>query len=137
MIVQDAVEKPTVSAAKPGRRQRAEQPSSCWTLTRATCLPCTATRPSTRTRSTRTTNHPLVTFRDNYLNYVFSSPLKPLLNRATQGEYAPGSIAKIVSIITALESGTFEPDSTLTCTGTWNGLGTSSGATGRRTGTAS
>lgn len=68
-------------------------------------------------------NHPLVTFGDNYLNYVFSSPLKPLLNRATQGEYAPGSIFKIVSIITALESGTFEPDSTLTCTGTWNGLG--------------
>lgn len=68
-------------------------------------------------------NHPLVTAGDNYLNYVFSSPLKPLLNRATQGEYPPGSIFKISSLVTALESGIFTPESTYTCTGTWNGLG--------------
>lgn len=68
-------------------------------------------------------NHPLTAAGDNYLNYVFSSPLKPLLNRATQGEYAPGSLFKLVTIITTLESGVFEPDSTYTCTGVWNGLG--------------
>ncbi len=68
-------------------------------------------------------NHPLVMAGDNYLNYVYSSPLKPLFNRATQGEYPAGSVFKLVSIITALESGVFTPDSTYECVGLWNATG--------------
>jgi penicillin-binding protein 2 len=43
-------------------------------------------------------------------------------NRATQGQYAPGSIFKVVSFAAALESGIFTPDSTFNCTHEWNGL---------------
>ncbi len=66
-------------------------------------------------------SHPLLT--DNYTVDLINNPLKPLLNRPTQGQYPPGSIFKIVSAITALESDVFEPEDTYTCTGTWNELG--------------
>ena len=66
--------------------------------------------------------HPLATesFREELLN----DPLRPLLNRATQGQYAPGSIFKMVTATAALDSGLFSPNSTYTCTGQWNELGT-------------
>jgi penicillin-binding protein 2 len=67
-------------------------------------------------------DHPLRT--DTYLTDMFSDPLRPLLNRATQGQYPPGSIFKIVSISTALGSGLFDANSLYTCTGTWTELGT-------------
>jgi penicillin-binding protein 2 len=67
-------------------------------------------------------NHPLAQT-SNYFQEIVNSPLRPLLNRATQGQYPPGSIFKIVSAATALESGIFTADSTYTCTGVWNELG--------------
>jgi peptidoglycan glycosyltransferase len=39
-------------------------------------------------------------------------PAAPLINRATQGLYAPGSTFKVVTVSAALESNRFEPDST-------------------------
>lgn len=48
---------------------------------------------------------------------------RPLISRATQGTYPPGSIFKIVSLTAALESLEFDPGKMFTCTGTWQGLG--------------
>ncbi|MQC27252.1 MAG: hypothetical protein DWG76_07375 [Chloroflexi bacterium] len=43
-------------------------------------------------------------------------------NRATQGQYPPGSIFKIITLAAALESGVYEPESTFNCTSTWTGI---------------
>ncbi len=71
-----------------------------------------------------TNNHPLAT--GNYFADLLNSPLKPLVDRVTQGTYPPGSIFKIVSLATALQSGLFTKNSTYTCTGVWDELGTQS-----------
>lgn len=54
---------------------------------------------------------------------LLSDSSHPLLDRAIQGTYAPGSVFKIVPMAAALEEGDFTPDSTFKCTGTWQGLG--------------
>ncbi|GAB4423716.1 MAG: penicillin-binding protein 2 [Anaerolineae bacterium] len=54
---------------------------------------------------------------------LYGDPNRPLLGRATQGTYPPGSIFKIVSIAAALESLGLDPNHTFTCTGRWQGLG--------------
>ncbi len=42
---------------------------------------------------------------------------KPMLNRAVQSQYPPGSTFKIITAIAALEEGVIHPDMKVTCTG--------------------
>lgn len=42
---------------------------------------------------------------------------KPMLNRAVQSQYPPGSTFKIITAIAALEEGVIHPDTKVTCTG--------------------
>jgi penicillin-binding protein 2 len=46
---------------------------------------------------------------------------KPLLNRATTGQYPAGSVFKIASIAAGLDSGVYSKDTTITCDGVWEG----------------
>jgi penicillin-binding protein 2 len=48
---------------------------------------------------------------------------RPLVNRATQGTYPPGSVFKVVTMATGMEAGGLNADSTFICRGTWSGLG--------------
>ena len=48
---------------------------------------------------------------------------RPLVNRATQGTYPPGSAFKIVSMTAGMEAGGLTADSLFLCRGTWTGLG--------------
>ena len=47
----------------------------------------------------------------------------PLINRATQGLYAPGSVFKMVPLAAAMKEGVFDPDTTVHCPGSYR-LGT-------------
>jgi penicillin-binding protein 2 len=60
---------------------------------------------------------------DADLMRVLNDPGQPLLNRATQGEYPPGSTFKIVTFSAGVNSGMYTPESRYTSTGTWNRLG--------------
>ena len=58
----------------------------------------------------------LATYGQNY-NTLADDPLSPLLNRATQGAYPPGSTFKMVTALGALEEGIITPTSIYRCTG--------------------
>jgi penicillin-binding protein 2 len=60
---------------------------------------------------------------DSVWSALTSDARKPLLNRATQALYPPGSIFKVVTMAAGLEKAGFTAGSTFTCTGTWTGLG--------------
>jgi len=49
------------------------------------------------------------------LSEMFQTPNDPLLNRATVGAYAPGSVFKTITMAAALESGVYEPDTIYNC----------------------
>lgn len=48
---------------------------------------------------------------------------RPLVNRATQGTYPPGSVFKIVTMSTGMEAAGLTEASSFLCRGTWTGLG--------------
>ncbi|MGD8398799.1 MAG: penicillin-binding protein 2 [Anaerolineae bacterium] len=48
---------------------------------------------------------------------------RPLVNRATQGTYPPGSVFKIVTMTAGMEEGGLDASSSFVCRGTWTGLG--------------
>lgn len=48
---------------------------------------------------------------------------RPLVNRATQGTYPPGSVFKIVTMATGMEAAGLTGSSSFLCRGTWTGLG--------------
>ncbi|MDF1515179.1 MAG: penicillin-binding protein 2 [Anaerolineae bacterium] len=54
---------------------------------------------------------------------VLSDPNRPLINRATHGQYPAGSVFKIVTLAAALEAGNMDPHQTFECPGYWDGLG--------------
>lgn len=57
------------------------------------------------------------------LSRVLADPGNPLLNRATQGLYPPGSTFKMVVGTAALQAGVVRPETQINCGWTWNGLG--------------
>jgi penicillin-binding protein 2 len=48
---------------------------------------------------------------------------RPLVDRATQGTYPPGSVFKIVTMATGMDAGGLNAGSSFICRGTWTGLG--------------
>lgn len=58
----------------------------------------------------------------NYRDWqtLLNDPRKPLLNRAIQGQYPPGSTFKIVSAIAALEEGVVTDTTSFNCSGSIN-----------------
>jgi penicillin-binding protein 2 len=52
-----------------------------------------------------------------------ADPSRPLVNRATQGTYPPGSVFKVVTMGCGLEAGGLSAASSFLCQGTWTGLG--------------
>lgn len=56
------------------------------------------------------------------LEELYQGAADPLLNRATQGLYAPGSTFKMITMAAALESGLFRPDTVFNCKLVWERL---------------
>ncbi len=56
-------------------------------------------------------------------NELLNDKNYPLINRATQGLYAPGSVFKMVPLAAAIKEGVFNPDTTINCPGSYR-LGT-------------
>ncbi|MEM7346914.1 MAG: penicillin-binding protein 2 [Chloroflexota bacterium] len=54
---------------------------------------------------------------------LYSNENRPLVNRAAQGIYPPGSIFKIVTLSAGLEAIGLQPENSFVCTGKWDGLG--------------
>lgn len=59
-------------------------------------------------------DNPNQTIGSEYWNKISHDPCAPLINRAIQGQYVPGSIFKTMTLIAALDSNTYQPTSTFT-----------------------
>jgi len=59
---------------------------------------------------------------NSFWDTYFPDDNQRFFNRATQGQYPPGSIFKLITFSAGLESGLFQPESTLDCTNQWFGL---------------
>lgn len=57
------------------------------------------------------------------LNEVLANPFSPLVNRATQGQYPPGSTFKVVTAAAAVEAGLFDNNQIYYCGYSWDELG--------------
>jgi cell division protein FtsI/penicillin-binding protein 2/predicted small lipoprotein YifL len=55
-------------------------------------------------------------------NTYFPDDSQRFFNRATQGQYPPGSIFKPITFSAGLEAGLYQPETTLDCTQQWFGL---------------
>src|SRR5439155_22342665 len=54
---------------------------------------------------------------------LLNDPRRPLINRALDSTYPPGSTFKVITAAAGLEKGGFTPSSRFACTPTWSGLG--------------
>lgn len=61
-------------------------------------------------------------YNSDWGSYFLGGP-DVFFNRATQGQYPPGSIFKVIPFSAALESGLWQPESTIDCVQEWYGLG--------------
>ena len=59
----------------------------------------------------------------NALQALLEDPTRPLYNRASQGEYPPGSTFKMVTIASGMASGLFEQSTPYFCSGVWDEAG--------------
>jgi penicillin-binding protein 2 len=57
-----------------------------------------------------------------WTNYFMDEKLRPLINRASSGTYAPGSVFKIIVGLAGLEAGTLNPDEVFHSKGYYDGL---------------
>ena len=62
----------------------------------------------------------LSTFWENYTELANDTEHRPLVNRATQGLYAPGSTFKMCTAVAALSTGTITTRETVTCSGPYS-----------------